>query len=135
MEILIVIILFLTGEDYYFISQKKRKRGFFYQMAPVAEFFLWIVTYSVKMYVPNFSSQWALFSSLFSNCPKYTVCSSKFCARIVSFGTLNHCHKVPEYLIRGESKFSKGKINSSKNKPPSSLYQMSIAWDFHCLNS
>ena len=82
-----------------------------------------------NLFCENVRSKWALFNSLFSNCPKYSVCSSKFCLKLfpISFGTLNHCHKVPEYLIRGERKFSKGKRNSSENKSSSSLYHVSVA--------
>lgn len=80
-----------------------------------------------NLFCENVLSKWALFNSLFSNCPKYSVCSSKFYIELfpISFGTLNHYHKVPEYLIRGESKFSK--INSPENKSSSSLYHMSVA--------
>lgn len=71
-----------------------------------------------NLFCENVRSKWALFNSQFSNCPKYSVCSSKFCIEL---------NKVPEYLIRGESKFSKGKINSPENKSSSSLCHMSVA--------
>ena len=106
MKILLVIILFLTGEDYYFISQKKGREAFLSNGTCYGIFFM-----NRNLFCENVRSKFQLTSDnvQFSvlELPKCTVCSSKFCIRIASnfFWDFNHCHKVPEYLIMEESGF------------------------------